>query len=328
MVGKTRKDTAGCADNQEEPLIAFFRRTTAGVWSAHLVGTAGDCNTRPQLVISEQLNAAWVFLTSPNGGGAVYTKSAPLSGPGALVFRGSADETIQRGTPFIRSATETCHRRPDHKQAAGHGRQRDRRPREQPAEHDSGQQKVYLHNEMSIAGNGHDPPPAGPVAIRGGSAHSGTADVHRQRGRDRRGQRREPRPAVQLVGDHRRRAHHGHEFQLHAIRPWVLAGGGDGARPCTSSGATPRATGPAVESDTITLDTTAPTGTVAINGGAAATTSRNVTLNLSASDGAGASGVGAVLISNSTDFSGTSRWLTRQVFHGHCRQAMGPRPCT
>ena len=149
MVGKTGKDTANCASNLNQPLIEFFRRTTAGVSTAHLVGTAGDCNTRAQLVISEQLNTAWVFLTSPNGGGAIYRKSAHLSGPGALVFRGTADTTIQRGAPFIRSATETSIDDPT--------------TTKQPVTAASGivvlannlgtagQQKVYLHNEMSIA---------------------------------------------------------------------------------------------------------------------------------------------------------------------------------
>jgi len=49
--------------------------------------------------------------------------------------------------------------------------------------------------------------------------------------------------------------------------------------------------------DTITLDTTAPTGSVSINGGVAYANSRNATLTLSASDGSG-SGVGQMRISN------------------------------
>jgi hypothetical protein len=107
MVGKTGTDTAQCATNKNSVLNEFFARTPAGAWSVHLLGTVGDCNTRPQLVISEQLDTAYVFLTSPNGGGTVYRKSAPLSGPEAYKFRGAADQTVQRGTPFIKSATET-----------------------------------------------------------------------------------------------------------------------------------------------------------------------------------------------------------------------------
>ena len=106
MVAKTGKDTAECATNKQVPLIGFFRRTTAGAWCVHLVGTVGDCNTRPHLAVSEKLDTARVFLTSPFGsGGSIYEKSAPLSGPDAFVFRGTADQTIQRGAPFIRSAT-------------------------------------------------------------------------------------------------------------------------------------------------------------------------------------------------------------------------------
>ena len=107
MVGKTGRDTVACATGKQHPLVEFFQRTAGGTWSAHLAGTVGDCNTRPQIAISEQLEVAYVFMTSPNGGGTVYTKSAPLTGPEAFKFRGVADQTIQRGTPFIKSATET-----------------------------------------------------------------------------------------------------------------------------------------------------------------------------------------------------------------------------
>ena len=98
----------------------------------------------------------------------------------------------------------------------------------------------------------------------------------------------------------------GTSFSYMPSAPWTLAGGGDGTKTVYVQWRHAAGDWSAVESDTITLDTTAPTGTVAINGGAAATTSRNVSLTLSASDGAGASGVNSVLISNSTDFSGSS----------------------
>ena len=306
MVGKTRKDTADCADNPEEPLVPFFRRTTAGAWSAHLVGTAGDCHTRPQLVISEQLNAAWVFLTSPNGGGVVYTKSAPLSGPGALVFRGSADETIQRGTPFIRSATETAIDDP----TTG----------KQPVtsasgivvlannlrNSTSGQKSFYLHNEMSIPATDTTPPsPAGSVAIKGGSAHSATHNVPVSVAATDAGS------GVSLVRLSNSSAvtsgvlTSGSNFSYMPSVPWVLPAG-DGLKTVYVQWRDAAGNWSGVTSDTITLDKTAPTGTVAINGGAAATSTRNVTLNLSASDGAGASGVNSVLISNSTDFTGVT----------------------
>jgi hypothetical protein len=107
MVGKTGADTANCATNKQKSLIEVFERTPGGTWGAHQAGTVGDCNTRAQIVISEQLDTAYLFLTSPNGGGAIYRKSAPLNGADAFDFRGPADQTVQRGIPFIRSATET-----------------------------------------------------------------------------------------------------------------------------------------------------------------------------------------------------------------------------
>jgi hypothetical protein len=110
MVGKARTDTINCATLKERLLTPFYRRTTAGAWSVRLAGTAGDCETRPQVVISEQLDTAYLFLTSPNGGGAIYRKAAPLSGPDAFDFRGggnTGDTLVKRGVTFIRSTTET-----------------------------------------------------------------------------------------------------------------------------------------------------------------------------------------------------------------------------
>jgi hypothetical protein len=106
MVGKTGADTANCATNKTRSLIEVFERTPGGTWNAHLASTVGDCSTRAQIVISEQLDSAFLFMTAPNGGGAVYRKSAPLSGPDAWDFRGPVDETSQRGAPFIRSSSE------------------------------------------------------------------------------------------------------------------------------------------------------------------------------------------------------------------------------
>ena len=110
MVGKSRTDTINCATLKERWLTPFYRRTTGGAWTVRLAGTAGDCETRPQVVISEQLDTAYIFLTAPNGGGAIYRKSAPLSGPDAFDFRGggnTADALVKRGVTFIRSTTET-----------------------------------------------------------------------------------------------------------------------------------------------------------------------------------------------------------------------------
>ncbi|HET9085769.1 MAG TPA: hypothetical protein VFN41_15335, partial [Candidatus Limnocylindrales bacterium] len=108
MVGKANTDTVNCATLKTRLLTPLYRRTAGGVWDApRLVGTAGDCETRPQLAISEELNTIYVFLTAPNGGGVIYRKSAPLTGPNAFDFRGPADELVKRGVTFIKSSTET-----------------------------------------------------------------------------------------------------------------------------------------------------------------------------------------------------------------------------
>jgi hypothetical protein len=57
--------------------------------------------------------------------------------------------------------------------------------------------------------------------------------------------------------------------------------------------------------DTIVVDTTAPTGTLAINGGAATTTSANVTLDLTTDDGTG-SGTTSVLVTGCTNITPTT----------------------
>ncbi len=176
MVGKARTDTVACATNKQRPLVPFFARTAGGAWSTHLAGTVGDCNTRPQVVISEQLDVAYLLMTSPNGGGAVYSKSAPLSGANSFVFRGAADQTIQRGTPFIRSATETLIDDPS--------------TTKQPVTDASGivaiannltssaggNVKVFLHNSMAIPAT-DSTDPAGSVSINGGAGATSSSTV-------------------------------------------------------------------------------------------------------------------------------------------------------
>jgi hypothetical protein len=301
MVGKTGKDTAGCATNLNQPVIEFFRRTTAGAWSAHLVGTAGDCNTRPQLVISEELDAAWVFLTSPNGGGSIYAKSAPLTGPDALVFRGAADTTIQRGTPFIRSQSETAIDDPTTTKqsvtaASGIVVLANNLPNAA-----TGQQKFYLHNEMPIAALDSTAPVGGTVAIAGGATFTATTPLVVSVPAT------DPGSGVSLVRLSNSSATSGGvltsgtTFAYNAAIAWTLPAG-DGVKTVYVQWRDTAGNWSAVLFDTIVLDTTKPTGTVSINGGASTTTSSNVTLDLTADDGTG-SGVASVLISNTSDFS-------------------------
>jgi hypothetical protein len=170
MVGKARSDTANCATLKTRMLTPLYRRTAGGTWeAARLVGTAGDCETRPQIVISEELDTMYVFLTAPNGGGTIFRKSAPLSGPDAFDFRGSADEIIKRGVPFIKSASETLID--------------DASTTKQEVTSDSGiaviannlvssagtNFKFYLHNYMALP-SADSTPPVGTVTINGGAA--------------------------------------------------------------------------------------------------------------------------------------------------------------
>ena len=301
MVAKTGKDTANCATNRQVPLIEFFRRTGPDTWSVHLVGTVGDCNTRPHLAVSEELDAAYVFLTSPFGsGGSIYVKSAPLSGPDAFVFRGAADQTIQRGAPFIRSATETLIDDPTTTKQTVTGTSDIVVLANNLFNSTTGNQKFYLHNEMPIAAS-DSTAPTGTVTIAAGAAFTKTSAVTVSVPAT------DPGSGMSLV----RLSNSpttadgvlttGTTYSYNAAIAWTLSGG-DGARAVYAQWRDAAGNWSAVTSDTITLDTAGPTGTVAINGGAAATNSVNVTLSLTAADGAG-SGVASVLLSNSTDFS-------------------------
>ena len=301
MVAKTGKDTAECATNKQVPLIEFFRRTTAGAWSVHLVGTVGDCNTRPHLAVSEQLDTAWVFLTSPFGsGGSIYVKSAPLSGPDAFVFRGTADQTIQRGAPFIRSATETRIDDPTTTKQTVTATSGIAVLANNLFHAASGNQKFYLHNKMSIAAS-DSTAPTGTATIAAGAAFTATTAVTVSVPAT------DPGSGMSLVrlSDSPTTTDGvlttGTTYTYNAAIARTLTGG-EGLKTVYVQWRDAAGNWSAVTSDTITLDTAAPTGTVAINGGAAATNSVNVNLTLSAADGAG-SGVASVLLSNSADFS-------------------------
>ncbi len=300
MVGKTGKDTAACATNKQVPLIEFFRRTTAGTWSPHLVGTVGDCNTRAQLVVSEELDTAWVFLTSPNGGGTIYKKSAPLSGAEQLVFRGTADQTIQRGSPFIRSATETAIDDPTTTKQSVTAASGIVVLANNLLKTGTTNAKFYLHNEMSIAAS-DSTPPSGTVTIAAGEAFTATTAVtigvpatDPGSGMSLVRLSNSPTTADGVLTT-------GTTYTYNAAIAWTLTGG-DEVKTVYAQWRDAAGNWSPVTSDTIVLDTAAPTGTVAINGGAASTNQVNVTLSLGATDVPG-SGVASVLLSNSTDFS-------------------------
>ena len=180
MVGKARTDTANCATLKDRFLTPFYRRATAGTWIVRLAGTVGDCETRPQLVIDEEMNpdVAYIFTTSPNGGGTIYRKAAPLSGPDAFDFRGggnTGDTIVKRGVSFIRSSTETLID--------------DASTTKQVVTSDSGiaviannlpsaasSRKFYLHNYMGLPATDNTAP-AGTVAINGGAGTTSSSAV-------------------------------------------------------------------------------------------------------------------------------------------------------
>jgi hypothetical protein len=306
MVGKTGKDTAGCATNQNAVLMEFFDRTPAGTWTAHLVGTVGDCNTRPQLVISEELDTAYVFLTSPNGGGTVYRKSAPLSGSDAFKFRGTADTTIQRGTPFIQSSTETLIDDPSTTKQVVTSASGIVVVANNLIKAGTSNAKYFLHNEMALPAS-DAAAPSGTISINGGAAATTSADVSVAVPATDAGS------GMSLVRLSNSSATSGGVLTTGttyvypggtAILPWTLSAG-DGTksvyvqwRDAVGNWSTPI-------SDTIDIDQTAPTGTVVINGGDLETTTTAVTLTLTTDDGSG-SGTTQVLISNSTDFTGVT----------------------
>ncbi len=305
MVGKTGKDTANCATNKQMPLVELFRRTAAGVWSAHLVSTVGDCNTRPQLVLDQELGVAYVFMTAPNGAGYIYVKSAPLTGPEALKFRGIADQTIQRGTPFIRSLTETAIDDPTTTKQNVNSSMGIAVLANNIFKASPPNSKYYMHNFMSLPATDVTPP-SGTVAISDGAAYTTTTQIVASLTATDSGS------GMSLVRLSNSDAVDGNgllttgtTFNYTPAIAWNLAAGADGVRTLYAQFRDAKGNWSEPTSDAITLDANAPTGTIAINGGAAATTSRNVNLNLTAADGGG-SGVVSVRISNTTDFSAST----------------------
>lgn len=299
MVGKTPTDTANCATNKQAVLTEFFDRTPAGTWNVHLVGTVGDCNTEPQLVISEQLDTAYVFMTSPNGGGAIYRKSAPLSGSEAFKFRGPADQTSQPGTPFIKSATETVIDDPSTTKQVVTSASGIVVIANNLLKAGTANAKYYLHNEMALpAADTTDP--VGSLTLNGGAATTTSATVSAAVPASDTGG-----SGVSLVRLSNDSATSGGvlttgtTFAYTSPIAWSLSAG-DGMKTVYAQWRDSAGNWSTPVSDTISLDATAPTGTVVINGGAAETTTAAVTLGLTTDDAIN------VLISNTADFTGVA----------------------
>ncbi len=301
-VGKTNKDTINCATNTNLPLIELFKRTIAGTWTAHLVATVGDCQTRPQVVLDEQLDVAYVLLSGPNGGGVGFLKSAPLSGPDALVFRGAADTTIQRGLPFIKSATEvTIDDLTTTKQIVN-----STSGLVANANNNLSTAKWYLHNEMPLPA-ADAAPPTGTTSIAAGAAFTTTATVTVDTpGDDGAGSGlslvRLANAATVTGGKLSDASAKSFAYSPSVI--WTLAAG-DGTKTVYVQWRDAAGNWSVPISDTIVLDQTAPTGTLAIDNGAPTASSANVTLDMTTDDGAG-SGTVSVLITGCTNFTPTT----------------------
>jgi hypothetical protein len=304
MVGKTGSDTANCATNKNRPLIEVFERTPAGAWSAHVAGNVGDCNTRPQIVISEELDSAYLFLSAPNGGGAVYRKSAPLNGPTAFDFRGESPQSFEPGIPFIQSATELLIDDVSTTKQVVTGASdivviaNNVRSVSQPTG------KFYLHNFVALpAADTTDP--VGTVTVNGGAAATTNPAVSVAVPATDAGS------GMSLVRLSNSGTTNGGvlngagstSFVYTTPLPWTLSGG-EGTKTVFAQWRDAAGNWSTPISDEIVLDNTAPTGTVEINAGATTTTTVTVTLGLTASDGG--AGVTSALISNSADFSGAT----------------------
>lgn len=253
MVGKSNTDTPGCATLKQRLLIPFYDRSATGTWTARLAGTAGDCNTRPQMVVSEQLETIYLFLTSPNGGGTVYQKSAPYTGSEAFEFRGAPDQTVQRGIPFIKSATETLIDDPTTTKQVVTSASGIVVNANNLTSSSGGNAKVFLHNFQEIPSSDNSGP-SGTVSINGGAEATTSATVTLAVPATDNGS------GMSLVEVSNNSDMSGSTTMVYTpSMSWTLAGGGDGPRTVYVRWRDAAGTWSSVESDTINLNTTDPT---------------------------------------------------------------------
>ncbi|HEX6885100.1 MAG TPA: IPT/TIG domain-containing protein, partial [Planctomycetota bacterium] len=84
-------------EGSDEVLNLVCVRGPQGGWTSSVFGLVRDHHTRAILLYDEEHGDVYVFATSPENGGAIYYKSAPLD---ALVFEPGL------GTPFLRSSLD------------------------------------------------------------------------------------------------------------------------------------------------------------------------------------------------------------------------------
>ncbi len=249
--------------------VRMYKRTVAtGTWSAPIsVATVASGNVRPQVALQPTFDGGVgaVIVVMSNSDGAVYYKTAPLSGPGSLTF-----ETIGAGTPFIKSATDTNIFDPTTTKQVITGAMgflavaTDRTS------------FYYLHNRIAFPDAADSTAPAGgTISIDGGAARTTVPEVTispaiaagqgatRIRLANTTGAcTTSGSPAILSLAE---ATTYGYGTSL----PWTLIAG-DGTKTVCAQFGDDAGNWSAPVTDTIVLDTAGPTGSVTINGGALA----------------------------------------------------------
>ena len=99
------------SNSGSQPLIFLLARSTAGVWTSHVVATNSNSNTRPILELDTSTSTLHVFMTGPlngNGsgqeGGEIVEKTSPTSpisfpaGDGTTVIRDESSGDMNNAT--------------------------------------------------------------------------------------------------------------------------------------------------------------------------------------------------------------------------------------
>jgi hypothetical protein len=262
------------------PLIQLLQRSSGGVWTTHLVSTVADLNTRPQLLISDtNPRVAYVLMTSPNGGGAIYYKSAPLSGTEAFQFATGNATTAMPGVPFIKSATET------QVDDITTTKQNVTATMGVVAEASDRTKKVLLHNQFAITATDNTDP-IGTISIAGGALATGTALVSVDVPATDAGSGVSQVRLANTGGTNGSGVLNGAGATTFAYTTpvsWTLSAG-DGTKTVFAQWRDGAGNWSTPISDTIDLDATGPTGNVEINGGDATTNIGSVSVDVTATD--------------------------------------------
>ena len=95
-----------------QPLVMLLVRDPGtGAWTSHVVGTVGDHHTRPIVVLDEANGAVTVLATSPEAGGSIYKKTAPMNtlsfppGKGTVFIRDTASADMNDATSTKRGVS-------------------------------------------------------------------------------------------------------------------------------------------------------------------------------------------------------------------------------